>query len=285
MSSRDPMDRRASAAPRAPRTRAAKAGAPADVPGPPSGGAAAIDRSRFVPLYFQIAEILKDRIEAATWQAGDRFPSERELIEEFGVSRTAIRPALQLLESDGELVRIKGKGTFVAPPKTALAVQGLARLLSRPLPGDTTVRILAVTERRPEPNVREVLGLGRRRMRNVTALATRGGVPMFLCDSFSSVDELPWLGELATGAAISAADTPRGRRGAVALAPAAIQIETASLSHWEAEQLQAAAGGGCYLVRCIEHAAARGGTARAVELARLVYRSDKVRLELRAARD
>src|SRR5690242_17747469 len=153
-------------------------------------GTAAIDRSRFVPLYFQIAEILKDRIDAGTWSPGDRFPSERELIEEFGVSRTAIRPALDLLESDGQLVRIKGRGTFVAPPKTPLGVAGLAHLLSHPLPEGTAVRILAVARRRPEPYVRDTLAIGRGRVRNVTALVLRDDDPMFLCDSFSSVGDL-----------------------------------------------------------------------------------------------
>src|SRR3954471_1742815 len=120
-----------------------------------AGATAAVDRSRFVPLYFQIAEILKDRIDAGTWSAGDRFPSERELIEEFGVSRTAIRPALDLLESDGQLVRVKGRGTFVAAPKPPLGVAALAHLLSHPLPDGTAVRILAAARRRPEPYVRE----------------------------------------------------------------------------------------------------------------------------------
>src|SRR3954470_18855509 len=170
-----------------------------------------VDRTRFVPLYFQIAEILKDRIEAQTWRPGDRFPSERELIEEFGVSRTVVRPALALLESDGQLVRIKGRGTFVAPPKTPLAVQGLVRLLSRPLQDGVTLRILAMTERRPEPYVRDVLGIRRGRVRNITALAARDGVPMFLGDSFSVVDALPWLGRSLAGLpTFDTADGPVG---------------------------------------------------------------------------
>jgi GntR family transcriptional regulator len=249
-----------------------------------AAGERRVDRARFVPLYFQIAEILKDRIEAATWSPGERFPSERELIEEFGVSRTVVRPALALLESDGQLVRIKGRGTFVAPPKTPLGVHGLVRLLSRPLEDRATLRILAVAERRPEPYVRDILGIRRGRVRNVTALAARDGVPVFLCDSFSSIAEVPWLStSLAALPTLHSTDPPLGE---VALARADVQIETASLSHWEAEQLQAPAGASCYLVRCIEHAApGPDGRRRALELARVVYRSDKVRLELAAARD
>jgi GntR family transcriptional repressor for pyruvate dehydrogenase complex len=45
---------------------------------------------------------------------GDKLPSEFELCNQFGVSRTAIREALRLLSAQGLLTIIKGKGIFVA---------------------------------------------------------------------------------------------------------------------------------------------------------------------------
>ena len=55
---------------------------------------------------------------------------ERNPGRSSGVSRTVIRPALALLESDGQLVRAKGRGNFVAAPKHGVQVRGLGWLLS-----------------------------------------------------------------------------------------------------------------------------------------------------------
>jgi DNA-binding FadR family transcriptional regulator len=49
-------------------------------------------------------------------QAGTRLPPERQLAEEFGVSRNEIRKALARLEQDGRLSREVGRGTFVRTP-------------------------------------------------------------------------------------------------------------------------------------------------------------------------
>src|SRR5215510_8499282 len=88
----------------------------------PLTGNAELNRRSFVPLYFQLAEALKKMLETGAWQQRARFPSEREIAEEFGVSRTVIRPALDLLVGDGAIVRTRGSGTFVAPPKREIPV-------------------------------------------------------------------------------------------------------------------------------------------------------------------
>src|SRR5436189_959169 len=76
-----------------------------------------IDRSSPVPYYYQLQEILKEEIEQGRWATGDLIPSEAELASMFGVSRTVIRKALDVLEADGQVYRVKGKGTLVARPK------------------------------------------------------------------------------------------------------------------------------------------------------------------------
>ncbi|HUC08253.1 MAG TPA: GntR family transcriptional regulator, partial [Solirubrobacterales bacterium] len=76
-----------------------------------------LDRNSDVPLYFQLAATIKVMLEVGDWEAGARFASEREIEEEFGVSRAVIRPALDLLVGDGAIYRIKGSGAFVAPPR------------------------------------------------------------------------------------------------------------------------------------------------------------------------
>src|SRR5437867_2031571 len=76
-----------------------------------------IDRASPVPYYYQLQELLKQEIESGRWQAGDLLPSEAELAVDLGISRTVIRKALDVLEGDGQVYRVKGKGTVVARPK------------------------------------------------------------------------------------------------------------------------------------------------------------------------
>ncbi len=77
----------------------------------------AINRSSGIPYYIQVRDILREHLQAGTWQPGERLPSEPELCRMFAVSRPVIRQALNDLAQHGLVARLKGKGTFVAPPK------------------------------------------------------------------------------------------------------------------------------------------------------------------------
>jgi GntR family transcriptional regulator len=72
-----------------------------------------IDRTSPLPFYFQLAELLEQEIASGRWAPGARIPSEPELCEQFGLSRTTIRQALARLEQRGLIQRLKGQGTFV----------------------------------------------------------------------------------------------------------------------------------------------------------------------------
>lgn len=64
-------------------------------------------------LYEQIIEQIQNLVLAGTLRPGDKLPSERELAEQFGVSRTAVREAVKALREKG-LVEIRpGRGTFI----------------------------------------------------------------------------------------------------------------------------------------------------------------------------
>jgi GntR family transcriptional regulator len=87
----------------------------------------ALDRNSPVPFYYQLQEILKQELESGRWAPGELLPSEAELEAAFGVSRTVIRKALDVLEGDGQVHRVKGKGTVVAPPKFRYEAVAAAR--------------------------------------------------------------------------------------------------------------------------------------------------------------
>ena len=76
-----------------------------------------VDKGSRIPYYYQLGEILKEEIELGRWAPGDLLPSEAGIEEMFVVSRTVIRKALDMLEADGAVIRVKGKGTVVAEPK------------------------------------------------------------------------------------------------------------------------------------------------------------------------
>lgn len=86
-----------------------------------------IDRASLLPFYHQLKQILLGQIEQRGLQPGDRLPGDHELCRAYGVSRTVVRQTLSELEAEGVLERIKGKGTFVAPRKTA---EGLVQSLT-----------------------------------------------------------------------------------------------------------------------------------------------------------
>ena len=76
-----------------------------------------IDRSSPIPLYFQLKQILLEKIKEAEWDAGDLIPSEQELQETYGLSRTTVRQTLAEMVNEGLLDRQRGRGTFVTTPK------------------------------------------------------------------------------------------------------------------------------------------------------------------------
>jgi GntR family transcriptional regulator len=76
-----------------------------------------VDRSSPVPFYYQLQEILKEEIEHGVWRPNELLPSEAQLERRFRVSRTVIRQALDVLQADGQITRVKGKGSIVSEPK------------------------------------------------------------------------------------------------------------------------------------------------------------------------
>jgi DNA-binding GntR family transcriptional regulator len=71
------------------------------------------------PFYRQIAEQLRNLIRDGHLAPGDRVPSEHEMVNFYGCSRGTVRQARFLLELEGWIETIRGRGAFVrvAPPR------------------------------------------------------------------------------------------------------------------------------------------------------------------------
>lgn len=80
------------------------------------------------PLYLQVKQLILDGIRAGEWD-DKRLPSEQYLVDRLNVSRMTVHRALRELKSEGILVRVPGRGTFVSsekPRSTLLETQDIA---------------------------------------------------------------------------------------------------------------------------------------------------------------
>ncbi|AWB44033.1 GntR family transcriptional regulator [Paenibacillus sp. CAA11] len=76
-----------------------------------------IDHSESSPLYKQLQDKILESIHNGSLKPGDKLPTELELSESNQVSRVTVRAALDSLTTEGYLIRIPGKGTFISKEK------------------------------------------------------------------------------------------------------------------------------------------------------------------------
>ena len=238
------------------------------------------ERGGQVPLYYQLGEILKQRLEGGGWEPDTLFPSERELEEHFGVSRAVVRPALSLLERDGAIYRRRGSGTYVAAPKRLVPIRGLIRSLREDRFNNSRIAVLRIREETNDPMIADVLEVSRgETVAQVTSIL-RIDKPICLIDSFFPVERVPWL----LGAAVSL----RGGEHAVLgespmLTRIDISFEGSSCGPWTAKILGVRTGDPALVGRLLQHgASAEQSRERPVELTRIVARSDISQFQYKA---
>ncbi|HEY7123405.1 MAG TPA: GntR family transcriptional regulator [Ktedonobacterales bacterium] len=84
-----------------------------------------IYRNSPVPRYHQLKEILREKIRSGELKPGDLVPSERELSENYRISRMTARQAITDLVNEGVFYREQGKGTFVTRNKITQQLMSL----------------------------------------------------------------------------------------------------------------------------------------------------------------
>ena len=114
------------------------------------------DRSR-VPLYIQVASVMRRRIETKQWLPGQKISTLVELEREFEVARVTIRQAIDILRDEGLLRSQQGRGTFVADApasrhwfKVATSWDALVETIK-----DNVVKRIKVDNPPPAPALRE----------------------------------------------------------------------------------------------------------------------------------
>jgi GntR family transcriptional regulator len=243
-----------------------------------------LDRGSFVPLYFQLQELLKEKIELAAWQPGESMPSEAELCAAYDVSRTVVRQALAVLEQDGQIERIRGRGTFVAAPKIEQRVGGVSRLLLALGAGGPQLAVLDSREQAASKRIADQLGIeaGAAILR-VMSLLRIGDAPVALFDSFFPAAGTGDLTRLLQPRAAIALPLDVPARS-FELTRSTVAIETSFCSKWEAERLEIPFHGAVFVTLCTEYRRGRGGD-QPIEVARAVYRVDKVQFRFDVSPD
>jgi GntR family transcriptional regulator len=84
----------------------------------PTRKSTSIENVKRHPLYYRVFNIIKKQIEDGVYKEGDLLPAEPLLEQQFNVSRTTIRKAIEMLEQQGLVIKKQGRGTIVTDPKT-----------------------------------------------------------------------------------------------------------------------------------------------------------------------
>ena len=74
-----------------------------------------IDPAQPIPIYFQLKTLLLEEILGGRYGPEDRLPTEHELCEQYGISRTPVTRALSELAEEGIILRHRRRGSFVNP--------------------------------------------------------------------------------------------------------------------------------------------------------------------------
>jgi GntR family transcriptional regulator len=121
-----------------------------------------LDRSSPVPIYQQVKRWMRHRIEQGIWPEHYKLLNEIDLANEIGVSRGTIRKAVSELIEEGLLVRIHGRGTFIASkqleqPLAERLVAFSEDLIEKGIPFETKVLEQQVIE--PDERIASLLSI------------------------------------------------------------------------------------------------------------------------------
>jgi GntR family transcriptional regulator len=234
--------------------------------------------ARALPKYYELRQWLRQHIDGLP--PGTPVRPERALSEQFNISRTTVRQALHDLAVEGRIVRMQGRGTFVATPKVTqrlqltsytedMRAQGLR-------PGS---HLIDVTVTEAEPDVADSLGLREGSpVTRVERVRYSNGEPMAVETVYLDHQRFPGIGERLSEAA-SLYALLEERFGVVPV-EGEETVETV-LAPPAASRLL---GTDPSIPMLLLTRTSRDATGRPVEYVRSLYRGDRFRLSARLTR-
>ncbi|MEP6638002.1 MAG: GntR family transcriptional regulator [Chloroflexota bacterium] len=233
-----------------------------------------ISRTRPAPLHDQIRRAIHARIQSGELLPGDQLPTEHQYAEQLGVSLAPIRQALLDLVTAGLIVRVKGRGTFVAESRVDTPVTLLASftdaLRSRGI--DFSMTVLDQAVERGSPHVLAALGLeNASSIVRLRRLAIVRGEPAAILDARLDAERF--------GSLVSMPGFESGRslyrtledEFATHVGKARSTLEVVRCDDDQAELLGVSLGTPALLVRSVTE----DPTGRPIELADVLYRGDR----------
>ncbi|MBR3151805.1 MAG: GntR family transcriptional regulator [Erysipelotrichaceae bacterium] len=94
-----------------------------------------------MPIYLQLRELIRNKIEEGEYLPGTAIPSENKLAETFGLNRLTIRNAVDALVNEGLLRRVQGKGVFVIGKKNEISIEEHAGFVGDSFKNDSRLSI------------------------------------------------------------------------------------------------------------------------------------------------
>jgi GntR family transcriptional regulator len=159
-----------------------------------------LDKDVPVPLYYQLAQYLLERIRTGGLAQRECLPTEMDFVKMLGISRSTVRQALDDLVNAGYLTREKGRGTFVCRPKID---EGFFQKLDsfnqemRQKGFEPGTRVLSAGRVSGRPDINRQLGLADDQpLFQLSRLRLADGEPVVFLETWLPDARLPGLAEM-----------------------------------------------------------------------------------------
>jgi DNA-binding GntR family transcriptional regulator len=156
-----------------------------------------VDRFNREKLYIQLTRIFLDEVTSGRWELNGKIPTEEHLCKRYDVSKITVRQAISNLVSDGYLMKIQGKGTFVTSVLPVLGLSMRTRFTEEMFGEEvsTEKEIIYKGVQDPPPEVRTYLKTSDS-IFQIRCKRTVNGEPAYLDESFIPYHMLPGVEQL-----------------------------------------------------------------------------------------
>jgi GntR family transcriptional regulator len=234
-----------------------------------------------IPLYYQLAELLREQIRQGELAPGAQVPAERILAAHYGISRMTARQAIAYLVREGVVMARHGLGTFVAEPKLthdALHLLGFTEEIMRQ--GGTVIsQVIEQHRQAAPPAVAEALALDAgAEVIKVVRLRLTHELPLLLETSYLTAALCPGLDrvDLASQSLYSVLELRYGLR----LRRARQVLEATTANDFEAEQFGITTEMAMFLLEGV----AFDELDRPIEYSKAIYRGDRFKFSFTSER-
>ncbi len=148
------------------------------------------------PIYLQLREIIRSKIEENDYPPGTAIPSENELADTYEINRLTVRSAIDALVNEGLLKRIQGKGVYVMSGKVSRDLETLSGFSQtiREKNATPSTKILAKTVRTAGSKYAKIFGVSpSSKLYYVKRISYYNGEPMGLEEIYIPFDIVPKL--------------------------------------------------------------------------------------------